>query len=468
MTTLVVLPGLDGTATMHTEFVEAVRPSFERVSVIAYPTNKILGYEELEVLVRASLPKDSPFVLLGESFSGPIALSIAADPPCNLVGLVLSTTFARSPVPLLSAFASFVRFAPVRSIPMFLLSWLLLGRWTTPQLQTALRGALESVDPNVLRARAVAALRVDVSSSLGKISVPVLYLRATRDRLLSRRALTRMASGVSHTLVIDIPGPHLLLQASPEACAEAVNSFSRRLEAQKGSSSATAVSAKAPRSNEVTVQAYAAEVAATLNYVGPLASRLKLPAGIPDKFRISWALLRLTFDHAASIASNFHYHGIELAGSPFALLRPMNEALKRGTWFAFCATDAETADFIANDRIPKRNIAEEIEKHPPFDQFPIFTKQYQSAWDRFHSFTHGGNQVVGAYTMGHGIGPAFPEEDVFKVLDHAEGIAVTAIHVMCMIAGEFTPDVAMATLADLEKVTTARERIAARKKNELA
>ena len=110
----------------------------------------------------------------------------------------------------------------------------------------------------------------------------------------------------------------------------------------------------------MTVQIYAAEVAATLNYIGPLASRLELPAGIPDKFRISWALLRLTFDHAASIASNFYYHGIELAGSPFALLRPMNEALKRGTWFAFCATDAETADFIANDRTPKRDIAEEI------------------------------------------------------------------------------------------------------------
>lgn len=201
----------------------------------------------------------------------------------------------------------------------------------------------------------------------------------------------------------------------------------------------------------MTVQVYAVEAAATLNYIGSLASRLELPAGILDKFRISWALLRLTFDHAASITSNFHYHGIELAGSPFALLRPMNEALKRGTWFAFCATAAETADFIAYDRIPKRNIALEIEKHPPFDRFPIFTQQYQNAWERFHSFTHGGNQVVGAYTMGHGIGPAFPEKDVFLVLDHAEGIAVTAVHVMCMIAGEFVPDIAKETLAALKK-----------------
>ena len=229
MTHLVVLPGLDGTATMHDEFVEAVRPSFETVSVIAYPTNKILGYAELEILVRALLPKSSPFVLLGESFSGPIALSIAANPPANLEGLVLSTTFARSPVPLLSAFASVVRFAPVRSIPMFLLSWLLLGRWTTPQLKTALRGALESVDPNVLRARAAAALRVDVFSSLGKISVPVLYIRATEDRLLSRRAATEASRAICSSKVVDIGGPHLLLQTNPEACAQAAGSFVQEL-----------------------------------------------------------------------------------------------------------------------------------------------------------------------------------------------------------------------------------------------
>ena len=158
MTTLVVLPGLDGTATMHAAFVAAARPWFDAISVIAYPPNRVLGYAELETLVRASLPEGRPFVLLGESFSGPIALLIAADPPAGLAGLVLSTTFARSPVPLLSPLASLLRFAPVRPIPMPLLSWLLLGRWATAQLKTELQAALNNVDRDVLRARAAAAL----------------------------------------------------------------------------------------------------------------------------------------------------------------------------------------------------------------------------------------------------------------------------------------------------------------------
>src|SRR5688572_3895642 len=104
MTALVVLPGLDGTATLHTKFVASVGPAFDSVTVIPYPPNEALGYVALEALVRAQLPTATPFVLLGESFSGPVALSIAADPPPNLVGLVLSTTFAKSPVPLLSPF----------------------------------------------------------------------------------------------------------------------------------------------------------------------------------------------------------------------------------------------------------------------------------------------------------------------------------------------------------------------------
>jgi len=229
MTALVVLPGLDGTATMHAEFVAAVRPWFEAVPVVAYPQDRILSYAELEVFVRASLPEGSPFVLLGESFSGPIALSIAANPPPGLVGLVLSTTFARSPVPLLSPLASLMRLAPVRSVPMTLFSWLLLGPWATAQRKTELQDALKSVDPDVLRSRAAAALRVDVSATMGRVALPTLYLRATKDRLLVRRAATELSRSLSNLQVVDIEGPHLLLQANPSACARTIGAFVEKL-----------------------------------------------------------------------------------------------------------------------------------------------------------------------------------------------------------------------------------------------
>lgn len=228
---LVVLPGLDGTATLHSAFVDAVREAFDSVAIISYPDNQVLDYVALEEFVRARLPSAVPFVLLGESFSGPIALSIAANAPPNLVGLVLSTTFAESPVPLLAPFAPMMKMAPVRALPLSLLSWLLLGRWATPQLEIALQNALLSVTPEVLRSRAAAALLAKALASCRAISLPVLYLRATDDRLLSRRAGRQIGATIARCTTVDIAGPHLLLQAAPLACAHAVSEFVSRLRA---------------------------------------------------------------------------------------------------------------------------------------------------------------------------------------------------------------------------------------------
>lgn len=207
----------------------------------------------------------------------------------------------------------------------------------------------------------------------------------------------------------------------------------------------------------VSIEVYAAQVAANLNRVGRAASKLSFPGDAPERFRIAWALLRLTFDHAAAMSSLFHHHGTDLAGPPFALLRPMNEAFKRGTWFALCATDEETQTFIDSDVLPKKRLAEEIEKHEPFSNFPMFTEQHKAAWEKFHSFTHGGIQMVAAYTLGHGIGPAFPEEDIKKVLDHAEAVAIMAAQVMVMIAGEHEALVANGVLDDLQDIVPTRQ-----------
>jgi len=229
MTALVVLPGLDGTATFHAEFVTSASPSFDAISVVSYPPDKCLDYAALEILVRGSLPQTTPFVLLGESFSGPIALSIAARPPPNLVGLALSTSFAKSPVPLPPPFAALTSIAPVRSLPLPLLSWLLLGRWATPQLKTSLHSALQAVRPDVLRFRAAVAIRANASALLNTITVPALYLRATQDRLLSRAAGDQILSAIPRCTVADIAGPHLLLQAAPKECARVLGDFAMHL-----------------------------------------------------------------------------------------------------------------------------------------------------------------------------------------------------------------------------------------------
>lgn len=228
MTALILLPGLDGTATQHADFLGAVGDAFDDARVIAYPAQQKLGYAELEALVRAALPATEPFVLLGESFSGPIALAIAANPPEHLAGVVLSTSFAERPIGRAGLLSPLLRLAPARAAPVALLAWWLLGRWSTPALRDALRAALRRVSPAVLTFRAAAALRVR-ATGLANIRVPVLCLRARQDRLITAQAAEHLRASLSDCSIVDIDGPHLLLQAAPRECAQAVIAFSKRL-----------------------------------------------------------------------------------------------------------------------------------------------------------------------------------------------------------------------------------------------
>lgn len=229
VTRLVILPGLDGTGTLHEDFIAALGTTFATVQVMAYPADAVLDYPSLERRVRAALPDQAPFVLLGESFSGPLAIAIAADPPANLRGLVLSATFARAPVPLSRLLAPITRVAPVHGVPLAVLRWWLLGRWSSPALDRALRRALRQVSPQVLRHRAGLAMRVDVVGLLHRIPVPVVYLRASGDRLLAAGAGRLITRNVADCTCLDMQGPHLLLQAAAPACAAAVKAQAMRL-----------------------------------------------------------------------------------------------------------------------------------------------------------------------------------------------------------------------------------------------
>jgi len=84
MTRLVLLPGLDGTGELFASFIDALGGF--ATQVIAYPTDRAMTYAEHENFVRGKLPADEDFVLLAESFSGPIGISIAAAAPPRLKG----------------------------------------------------------------------------------------------------------------------------------------------------------------------------------------------------------------------------------------------------------------------------------------------------------------------------------------------------------------------------------------------
>jgi len=227
---LVLLPGMDGTGELFSEFVAALAGEFETATV-RYPAEQCLSYAELEDFVRAACPISGPFLLLAESFSTPLAIQYAASNPGNLEGLVLCAGFATSPVRgwrrfLSSLLAPLVFRVPVPNLAAKL--WL-VGPDASPSLLAAVRSAVSSVQSRVLTARLRAVLGCDVRAELGRVAVPILYIQAKQDRLVSASCLDEQRRIKPQMSVAELEGPHLLLQREPRRAAEVVAVFAQHL-----------------------------------------------------------------------------------------------------------------------------------------------------------------------------------------------------------------------------------------------
>ena len=100
-----------------------------------------------------------------------------------------------------------------------------MGRFSTAALRMALENTLGLVTANVLRQRVRAVLTMDVSDSLALIKAPVLYLRATEDRIVPSSSSQLVAALATQTQIVDLFGPHFLLQVLPSATAAVVANF---------------------------------------------------------------------------------------------------------------------------------------------------------------------------------------------------------------------------------------------------
>lgn len=229
MLTVVLLPGMDGTGLLFEPFIRALGAAAE-VRIIAYPVDKPMGYAELRLFVKSALPDNAPFVLLAESFAGPIAIELAAEDNARLVGLILCCTFARNPRPKLAWSEFLINLVPIAWVPVRVMSHFLLGRFSTAAQRYAIARAVAQVAPAVMRCRIRAVMTVDVSAQMTRIRVPCLYLRAAEDRLVPPDAcdyIQRLLPTIRGTV---LDGPHCLLQAAPENAASVVNAFLQEVE----------------------------------------------------------------------------------------------------------------------------------------------------------------------------------------------------------------------------------------------
>ncbi|MEQ1717746.1 MAG: alpha/beta hydrolase [Hyphomicrobium sp.] len=224
---LIMLPGLDGSGALFERFQRQLGQRVQWSST-SYPMTETDTYKSHAGRIRQSL-SGGPYVLLGESFGGPIAIELAAALPDRIKGLILVGTFVASPWPswVVNAASHF----DLRPVPRALLDLALIGWRADPELAKSIAAILAELPPAVVRSRLKEVARVDVRGALQSVRCPILALHGTRDRLVSPapiQAALRMNPQATTKL---IHGPHMLLQTGTKDCADAVAAFVREIEA---------------------------------------------------------------------------------------------------------------------------------------------------------------------------------------------------------------------------------------------
>ncbi|MDF3036648.1 MAG: alpha/beta fold hydrolase [Paucimonas sp.] len=224
MMRLVLLPGMDGTGKMFTEFTRQFGSDVD-ITVVSYPVDRVLGYEALVDFVDQRIPRNEPYVLLAESFSGPVAIEFAARRPEGLVGLVLCCTFARNPYPALRLLKGLVDMLPMNARMFARVVPRLFGEWQRAEIISRLSAILTAIAPEVLHARLRSVLEVDMSKRLTQIDMPVMYMQAADDKVMPPSAYAHLKSKLPQTRFVKLHGPHMLLQTLPAEAAKVVREF---------------------------------------------------------------------------------------------------------------------------------------------------------------------------------------------------------------------------------------------------
>jgi len=190
--TLILLPGLDGTDIFFRPLLAALPPWIE-AHCVEYPVSGPNDYRVLLPLVRTACQACEEFFLLGWSFSGPLALMLAAESPAALRGVVLCASFISPPWPFIRALRLAATASVARFLPFVSRALALFGRYSSDDFVRDRAECWSRVPPSALAARARA-----------------------------------VANAIPAARVVTIDGPHLALYTNAAAAADVIVDFMRQ------------------------------------------------------------------------------------------------------------------------------------------------------------------------------------------------------------------------------------------------
>src|SRR5262245_24844792 len=223
-TTLVLLPGLDGTEILLQPLVAALPKSVQPL-VVPYPPSGDNTYAGLLALVRRALAGVAECHVLGWSFAGPLALMLAAAEPARVRSVILSASFVQPPTPLLGMLGFALAAPPVRLWRAARRAPLWLLRPRSDPLRRAKARTWQRVAARDVAARLRAIAGVDVRALLQACEQPLLYLASTNDGIVPRHNADEILRLRPSARLVAIDGPHLALFTNPRAAATAIVEF---------------------------------------------------------------------------------------------------------------------------------------------------------------------------------------------------------------------------------------------------
>ena len=222
-----MLPGFDGSGRLFASLCALLADEFETL-VLSYPPDEMLSYDELENRFKHDLPT-TPYVILGESFGGPLALRLSRHADENLKGIILCVTFVTNPRPMLSKL-----FEPVlqpkyfkMDTPAWYIRYFLLGGVSDHELIEKIQVSNRELTPEVIYGRLKEIVNVDVSNILSECTLPILYLRGRKDWLVHESSMQLIKSLNTKVTTQSFDAPHMLLQLKQKEAAACIKQFSK-------------------------------------------------------------------------------------------------------------------------------------------------------------------------------------------------------------------------------------------------
>lgn len=229
---LILLPGMDGTGHLFSPLLQSL--SHFDCEIIALPTAGDQSYLRLSAYVQERLPKED-FILIAESFSGPIAAILSTHCIEYLRGVIFVATFLSVPHKRLLGFArrlplNLLSLKAASSMPLapYIMKRFFLGKNAGKELLRSFQETINQIPTSLIRDRLDTLYRLSYSPE--NIGLPVAYIQARYDKLVPAAKLQEFEESFTDLAVATLDGPHFILQAKPAESAAFISDFVLQLE----------------------------------------------------------------------------------------------------------------------------------------------------------------------------------------------------------------------------------------------